>query len=536
MDLGTDFVSISNDPADSADRPVAVIAHLSGRYRGKILRLTGDRLKIGTGEDSEIRVSAADLHARRTELPASDAHATLERRGHTYELSATLEADIWVNGRRAEQRALDSGDVLEIGEGGPVLRFRLYPPNSSAYKSVAEVFSDCAECVRRGRNVVDRAGLLLAGPPVELLTRTSPRVRTGVIALMMILAAAVGSLWVRSQRLERQLQAETQVVRGLAELLERGDRASLSKEDAAALRGTLSESVARIEALEARSAARGRVIASFTRSVVFVQGSWGLEDPTGRTLRYAAVGPDGIPLVGPSGPEVTLEGDGPPVEILYTGTAFVVTSDGYLLTNRHVALPWDYDSPPESLGEHKLVPVMRRFIGYLPGIQEPFDVEFVRASGALDVALLRCGPFDAEILPLELADFSPVPGDEVIVMGYPTGIQALLARAGQEAVQKIVDSGRLDFWEVVRALSDDGLIEPLATVGVVGQVTASSVVYDAETTYGGSGGPVLNLDGQVLAVNAAILPQFGGSNLGVPAAEALRLLREPDAGQDSGTH
>jgi len=53
------------------------------------------------------------------------------------------------------------------------------------------------------------------------------------------------------------------------------------------------------------------------------------------------------------------------------------------------------------------------------------------------------------------------------------------------------------------------------------------VVYDAETTHGGSGGPVLNLEGGVLAVNAAILPQFGGSNLGVPAAEAVRLMNQP---------
>ena len=62
------------------------------------------------------------------------------------------------------------------------------------------------------------------------------------------------------------------------------------------------------------------------------------------------------------------------------------------------------------------------------------------------------------------------------------------------------------------------------TRGIVGQATLDTVVYDAETTYGGSGGPVLGLNGEVQAVNAAILTDFTGSNFGVPAAQARRLL------------
>ncbi len=64
----------------------------------------------------------------------------------------------------------------------------------------------------------------------------------------------------------------------------------------------------------------------------------------------------------------------------------------------------------------------------------------------------------------------------------------------------------------------------MATRGIVGQVTSTTVVYDAETTSGGSGGPVLDLEGRVVAINAAILPQFGGSNMGVPASEGVALL------------
>ena len=56
------------------------------------------------------------------------------------------------------------------------------------------------------------------------------------------------------------------------------------------------------------------------------------------------------------------------------------------------------------------------------------------------------------------------------------------------------------------------------------QVTPAAVVYDAETTQGGSGGPVLGLGGEVVAVTSAVVTEFGGSNLGVPADQASMLL------------
>jgi S1-C subfamily serine protease len=221
---------------------------------------------------------------------------------------------------------------------------------------------------------------------------------------------------------------------------------------------------------------------------------------------------------------ITLEGDGPIVERFYTGTAFVASEDGLLLTNRHVAIPWRDDESAQALIAQGLVPVAQRFVGYLAGIKQSFDVELVVASDEADVAVLRCSGVTGVAKPLTLSETSPQPGDEVIVMGYPTGIRALLARADEDFVNKIMSDGQPDFWHVVRRLSETGRIAPLATRGIVGQVTAAAVVYDAETTSGGSGGPVIGLNGEVVAVNTAILPEFGGSNLGVPVKRARELL------------
>jgi serine protease Do len=56
------------------------------------------------------------------------------------------------------------------------------------------------------------------------------------------------------------------------------------------------------------------------------------------------------------------------------------------------------------------------------------------------------------------------------------------------------------------------------------------VTYDALTTGGGSGGPVLSTDGKVIAINSAVLQRFAGSSFGVPFQLAFSLL---DAAQSA---
>ncbi len=46
----------------------------------------------------------------------------------------------------------------------------------------------------------------------------------------------------------------------------------------------------------------------------------------------------------------------------------------------------------------------------------------------VDVAVLRCDAVTGQVKHLTLSTAQPQPGHEVIVLGYPTGMWALLAR------------------------------------------------------------------------------------------------------------
>ena len=68
------------------------------------------------------------------------------------------------------------------------------------------------------------------------------------------------------------------------------------------------------------------------------------------------------------------------------------------------------------------------------------------------------------------------------------------------------------------------LIRPSATFGHIGDVTGDKLIYDAPTARGGSGGPVLNLRGEVVGINSAYIDGFSGGTLGITAATLRPLL------------
>lgn len=520
---------------NAREPPTPVLVYLSGRHRGDALTLSGDEIRIGTGTAMDVRLPAD------SGPPPAPHHVTLVRRGATYHLRAEPGRAVWVNGDRVEHLVLASGDVLELGRDGAILRFRLYPAGTTPRPSAAEVFSDCVECAVRGSDAaLGRAATLLAALPRDMATRTSRVFRATVLAVLLALGAGTWGLARRSAALEERL-AEVTRQAGLTELVARSRREGrVTPVDLAELLGELEADMestsARLEEIQGRLGAPARVIREASAATILLQGSYGFRDSTTDRPVRIALGPDGRPARGRGGePVLTLEGEGPLLDLPYTGTGFVASAEGLILTNRHVARPWEFDEAARRLVARGLEPVIHRFLGYLPDEPEPFDVSFVAASDDADIAVLRCGSVTRGVPFLELANGVPEPGDEVIVLGYPLGIRALMARTDPAFVQELRNQGGADFWTVARRLARGGHVAPLATRGIVGQRTERILVYDAETTSGGSGGPVLDLSGRVVAINTAILPEFGGSNLGVPAERVRTLLERARAGEPRTT-
>ena len=501
------------------------LEHLTGPSRGTVTWLSGSTLDLSLRTDLFLGVSEAH-----PDDPPDDLVARLHRAEDTYEIEALEDRPVWVNGVRATARKLEHRDMIEFGETGPLSRFCLYREGRPVRKTVADILSDCLVYLRVSRQpVANRVFRASSGLLGRLTHETTLLFRVGVLLAIVALAALVYQQNQLNVLLQQRIERGATRLESFAGALARARQEALTPTDLKALRQELghrlSSNTERLANLERRSRASARVIAGSMSSVVFLQGAYGFrERSSGRMLRQV-VGDDGRPLISPMGqPLLSLEGEGPVAERQYTGTAFAVGDGGALVTNRHVALPWENDANVEALADQGLEPVMIKYIVYVPGEEAADTVELVRASEDADLAVLRRVDVTEPVAGLKLADAPPAPGDEIIVMGYPTGLRSMLAQSGEDFIAELQKTEDTGFWSVAARLAERGHIAPLSSRGIVGQASEVTIVYDADTTHGGSGGPVLDIDGLVVAVNAAILPEYGGSNLGVPVAKVRALL------------
>ena len=506
----------------------AALEYLTGPARGTAAWLSGPTLDISLGDGRVVRIAESG-----GEQKDSRVIARLHFSEETYEIEALEGHPLWVNGVRVSSKQLEQRDLIEFGESGPLTRFQLYPEGSPVRKSVADIVGDCVDYARVSRKPLGkRVGTAFTDLFKSLTIQTTVLFRLSVMVSIIALVTATYVQYRSNVRLQQQVESDSLRLETFSRALYRAQQEALSSTDLNALRQDmdrhLSAATQRLVTLEQRSTASGRVISSARQSIVFLQGAYGFRNKESGAMLRHLVNEEGRPLLSPRGqPLLTLEGDGPTANRQFSGTAFVITETGVLLTNRHVALPWEDDASVRQLGEQGLEPVMVKFIGYLPNTQESFDVKLLKTSENADVALLLCNGVTDSIPSLALGA-PPKPGDEVIVMGYPTGLRSMLAQTGNAFIEELQSGADLDFWTVASRLSEKQFIQPLASRGIVGQVSPAAIIYDAETTHGGSGGPVLDMNGQVIAVNTAIIPEYGGSNVGVPVEFVRQLLKDAD--------
>jgi S1-C subfamily serine protease/DNA-binding NarL/FixJ family response regulator len=248
---------------------------------------------------------------------------------------------------------------------------------------------------------------------------------------------------------------------------------------------------------------------------------------SGQVIRISADA-TGKPLVDDKG-MVSLEtqGTGPPLRLDVFGTGFLVARDGRLLTNHHVAEPWWGNEELKQLLDKGAIAFASSYTAYFPASPQGIPAKVDRISTQADLATLKLetpAPPHSALLEIDDRSEASVTGDPVVLIGYPTGIEGILARAGSDVTRKVAENAQ-GVTQIVSQLAAQHLIRPTTTQGHIGDVLKDKIVYDAATTSGGSGGPLFNRNGKVIGVNFAILSDFGGSNLAVPVRYADELVK-----------
>jgi S1-C subfamily serine protease len=183
------------------------------------------------------------------------------------------------------------------------------------------------------------------------------------------------------------------------------------------------------------------------------------------------------------------------------GSGFVVSSDGYILTNAHVVT-----TAGSTIGNRSEITADKLEVRFKDGKKADASIVGFDVTGS-DVAVIKVDPADLDLVPVALGDSAAVQvGEPVVAIGSPFGIYDSSLTAGVvSAVDRNVQSPESGF------------------------VIQDAIQTDAAINRGNSGGPLFDSSGKVIGINEQIISESGGFEgvgFAVPINTAKRVMDE----------
>jgi S1-C subfamily serine protease len=514
---------------------------------GVVIRLAGvqqpttrifhqEVISVGTALDCDVVIEAEEVS-----LPLESVILTLRRQENAYRIT-TIDPMVGVT-RDGEAvaigEALSDGDTFYFGETGIRLRpFALTEPDdiTESLRLGVTVLANArpsrlttaieagAAGLSKGRRSMPRTDVALVFVKQllrELVAEIPRRVLytiAGVIAFVLLTIIYFNTLGFlegrRNNRAINELQQTMVATRG-----------EIDK-----LRESLRE--ARNEASDIRSSLSlpEKIVNSYGQGVCLIYGTYVFVDPRvggGDEIKFKEPSGTENPI-GPDGAiNLSVDGNGRVYEVEFMGTGFLA-SKGFVLTNRHVIQAWDEDDIASLIMNRGFRPRLKELLAYFPQTPQPFKLTPVKVSSDQDVALCSFDQGASELLPLPLDETSDgvASGQSVVLLGYPAGLEGLIARTNNISKANRRLYGNLSYRTQLNELAASSKIRPQSTQGHISDVSPQ-LVYDARTDEGGSGGPVFGANGKVIGINQAILMSSQSTaSFGVPIRHGLALLKK----------
>jgi len=502
-----------------------LVIHISSGEDRHTEILTVDNIRIGTDEGCELRLRASSLPTQ----PADAVLLEMARSNGAYRVTNFDEnLALTLNGAPVNTGAeIHDGDEVRVADSELILHF--YPVRAlpavvpaAAKETHVAPFIEAAAIESAATARRDDAKVFLREFTRELVREINPS--TKLITLAIAIALVGGVLYLgfamykeiqRSRRLiddqRAQLgQMQEQVKKTNSQI---GDLGRSTKE----LQDSLSLAV--------------KLRSEYGRGVCLIAGSfYFVETGTGRPLRYAEsqLNDNGSAVQSGNAPEtLTPEGNAAVAEYEFVGSGFFV-GERFVITNRHIAQPWIADDRAQSIaGGLKAQPRLRKLIAYFPDFTQAIPLKFKSTSQRDDLAVCELDlpeiPEGLPVLPLETDPDAVAVGKTVVMMGYPSGpdrLLALLDDAESRGIQQRYGTPMAQ----LAYLAETKRIQPLTTQGSITDLDVRRIVYDARTAEGGSGAPLFGPSGRVIGVNFAVFTENQASNFAVPIRFAVQLL------------